>query len=116
MTDMTPNTNFIKLEGDTLQGNIATLSFDCDVTGRRVASDNDKAPIYRLTARSPRGREIEVGGIWQRRNRQNGLYYTLTINTGSGRWYANLGKFHGQDDEMLLAVIPNDYLNDERRV
>jgi uncharacterized protein (DUF736 family) len=104
-------TNFIKIDGAEVAGNIATLAFDIDVTGETVGSENNKAPVFRLFARSPRGRWIDVGGIWERRNAQDKPYYTLALNTGHGRWYANLGRMAGQDDDSLYAVIPNEFMN-----
>ena len=89
-------TNHIKIDGDKLAGNCATMSFDVDLTGDGFHSDNEKAPVFRLYAMSPRGRRIEAGGIW------------------SG-WYANLGRYPGQDDDSLYAVIPNEYLNTGRQ-
>ena len=108
-------TNFIKIDGASLAGNIATMSFDIDITGTGLESDNEKAPVFRLFTNSPRGRPIDAGGIWQRTNQEGKPYYTLTLNTGHGRWYANLGRYPGQDDDSLYAVIPNEYLNTERR-
>lgn len=113
MTDILAN--FIQIDGKKITGNIATLSFDIDVTGEPVNSDNEKAPKFRLFAKSPRGRNVEVGGIWERLNNEDKPYLTLTLNTGHSRWYANLGRYPGQDDETILAVIPNDYLNSDRR-
>lgn len=107
--------NFIQIDGTKITGNIATLSFDIDVAGEPVNSDNEKAPRYRLFARSPKGRQIEVGGIWERLNNDDKPYLALTLNTGHSRWYANLGRYPGQDDDTILAVIPNDYLNSDRR-
>ncbi len=108
-------TNFIKIDGDKVTGNCATMSFDVDLTGDGFHSDNEKAPVFRLYAMSPRGRRIDAGGIWQRTNQEGKPYYTLTLNTGHGRWYANLGRYPGQDDDSLYSVIPNEYLNAERR-
>lgn len=108
-------TNFIQIDGNKISGNIATISFDIDVTGEPVNSDNEKAPKYRLFAKSPRGRNVEVGGIWERLNADNKPYLSLSLNTGHNRWYANLGRYPGQDDETVMAVIPNDYLNSDRR-
>ena len=107
--------NFIQIDGQNVTGNIATLSFDIDVTGEPVVSDNEKAPKWRLFARSPKGRRVEVGGIWERLNSEDKPYLALTLNTGHSRWYANLGRYPGQDDETVMAVIPNDYLNSDRR-
>lgn len=85
------------------------------MTGEPVNSDNEKAPKWRLFARSPKGRQVEVGGIWERINTDDKPYLALTLNTGHSRWYANLGRYSGKDDDSILAVIPNDYLNSERR-
>jgi len=108
-------TNFIQIAGDKLTGNIATLAFDVDVTGEALHSDNDKAPKFRLFAKSPAGRRIDIGGIWERTNANGDPYFSLTINTGHSKFYANLGRYPDQDDDTLQAVIPNDFLNSDRR-
>ncbi|WP_313606443.1 DUF736 family protein [Rhizobium sp.] len=102
--------NFIQIDetANTITGNIATLTFDIDITGEPVTSDNPKAPVFRLFAMTPRNRRIEIGGIWKKQNRQDQDYYSLSVNTGHGRINANLGRYPGQDDETLMAVIPWD--------
>jgi uncharacterized protein (DUF736 family) len=102
--------NFIQIDeaANTITGNIATLTFDIDITGEAVTSDNPKAPVFRLFAMTPRNRRIEIGGIWKKQNRQDQDYYSLSVNTGHGRINANLGRYPGQDDETLMAVIPWD--------
>lgn len=104
---MTELTNFIRFnEDNTISGNIASISYDLDISGEPFTSTNAKAPVYRLFAKSPRGRRIEVGGIWKKKNQNGGGYLSLSVNTGHGRLNANLGRFPGQDDEDLMAVIP----------
>ncbi|RWG87171.1 DUF736 family protein [Mesorhizobium sp.] len=100
--------NFIKIDGDKVTGNIASLSYDLDVTGEAIASNNPKAPVFRLFGKTPRGRRIEIGGIWKKKNQNGGAYYTLSVNTGFAKLNANLGRYPGQDDESLLAVISRD--------
>lgn len=100
--------NFIKIDGDKITGNIASLSYDLDVTGEAIASDNPKAPVFRLFGKTPRGRRIEIGGIWKKKNQNGGDYYTLSVNTGFAKLNANLGRYPGQDDDSLMAVIPWD--------
>jgi len=104
--------NYIEFgnDGKTLRGNVATLTLDVDLTGELFTSDNPQAPAYRLWGRSPRGKKIDVGGIWKKKNHQGGDYYSLTVNLGSLKLYANLGRYPGQDDESLYAVIFGDYL------
>ncbi|WP_349963418.1 DUF736 family protein [Rhizobium sp. ZPR3] len=103
-------TNFIQFvdDGARLRGNIASVAYDFDVSGEAFASANPKAPAYRLFAKSPKGKQVEIGGIWKKQNRDNADYYTLTVNTGYGKLNANLGRYPGQDDEDLMAVIPWD--------
>nr|WP_200985084.1 DUF736 family protein [Rhizobium rhizogenes]QCL09136.1 hypothetical protein pC5.7b_269 [Rhizobium rhizogenes]QCL09520.1 hypothetical protein pC5.8a_27 [Rhizobium rhizogenes] len=103
-------TNYVRFaeDGETLKGNIASISYDIDIIGHAYTSDNPKAPAYRLFAESPLGRRLEIGGIWRKRNQSGGDYFTLTVNTGYGKVNANLGHYSSQDDEDLMAVIPWD--------
>ena len=55
--------NYIKIDGNKIAGNLATMSFDIDVTGEGVYITSDKSPVFRLYAQSPRERRINVGGI-----------------------------------------------------
>lgn len=106
---MTDFANFIRIhEDNTISGNIASISYDLDVTGEPYSSTNERAPAYRLFATSPRGRRIEIGGIWKKKNQSGGDYFSLSVNTGHWRLNANLGRYPGHDDEDLLAVIPWD--------
>ena len=84
-------------------------------TGEALHSDNEKAPKFRLYAKSPAGKRIDIGGIWERNNANGDPYFSLTINTGHSKFYANLGRYPDQDDDTLQAVIPNDFLNSDRR-
>jgi uncharacterized protein (DUF736 family) len=102
---MTDLTNFVRIDGNKLIGNVATLTFDIDFTGEPVVSDNPDAPKYRIFAKSPRGRRIEVGALWQNTNRDEKPYYSVSLNTGHGRFYANLGRYPGQEEDNVFAVI-----------
>ena len=63
--------------------------------------------LRRLYAKTPRGRRIEIGGIWEKQKKTgDGTYFSLSADTGFGKLNANLGRFPGQDDESLMAVIP----------
>lgn len=106
---MTDLVNFIRFNADnTLTGNIASVAYDLDIVGEEFDSTNAKAPVYRLFAKSAKGRRVEIGGIWKKQNREGGDYFTLSVNTGYGKLNANLGRFPGHDDDDLMAVIPWD--------
>ncbi|MFK3968590.1 DUF736 family protein [Ensifer adhaerens] len=104
-------TNFIQFEGDVLAtakggGLISTIDRDMDIKVVPFDSDNEKAPTHRVYAKSPRGHDIEVGGIWKKDNQEGKPYYTLSIR--KLRYNANLGRFPGQDDASLQAIIEWD--------
>lgn len=101
-------TNYIQFDGDNLDtakgaGLISTIDRDMDIKVVPFESDNEKAPTHRVYARSPRGHDIEVGGIWKKENQDGKPYYTLSIR--KLRYNANLGRFPGQDDVSLQAII-----------
>ncbi|API57369.1 MULTISPECIES: DUF736 family protein [Rhizobium] len=106
-TELTNYIEFVE-DGKRLRGNIASISYDIDIAGEPYKSENPKAPVYRLFAKSPRGKRIEIGGIWKKQNQNGSDYYALTVNTGYGKLNANLGRYPGQDAENLMAVIPWD--------
>ncbi|EFO31900.1 conserved hypothetical protein [Roseibium sp. TrichSKD4] len=101
-------TNYIQFENADLTvavgtGLISTLDRDIDIKVVPFASDNDKAPTHRVYAKSPRGHDIEVGGIWKKTSQDGKTYYTLSIR--KLHFNANLGRYPGQDDPSLQAVI-----------
>lgn len=101
-------TNYIQFDGDNLDtakgaGLISTIDRDMDIKVVPFESDNEKAPTHRVYARSPRGHDIEVGGIWKKENQDGKPYYTLSIR--KLRYNANVGRFPGQDDASLQAII-----------
>ncbi|MDX1047129.1 DUF736 family protein [Sinorhizobium medicae] len=101
-------TNYIQFDGDNLDtakgaGLISTIDRDMDIKVVPFESDHEKAPTHRVYAKSPRGHDIEVGGIWKKENQDGKPYYTLSIR--KLRYNANLGRFPGQDDASLQAII-----------
>lgn len=110
---MTNNiTNFIQFASDDLDnatgvGRISTITHDIEITAVPFSSENPDAPTHRVSAKSPRGFLLEVGAIWKGTNRQGGVKRTLTIKKGM-TLNANLGRFQGQDDDSLQAIIEWD--------
>ena len=104
------DTNIIKFASEDLEtakgkGSISTLTFDVDVEVVPLQSDNDLAPTHRVMARSPRGKLIEVGGVWKKYSQETGAeYFTLSIRQYN--FNANLGRAANQDDPTVQAVIP----------
>ena len=107
-------TNFIQFDGETLEnargeGLISTVDRDMDIRVVPFSSTNEKAPTHRVYAKSPRGHDIEVGGIWKKTSQEGNTYFTLSIRRIG--YNANLGKFPYQDDPTLQAIIEWDARN-----
>ena len=66
--------------------------------------DNEKATAHRFYGRSPRGRKIEIGGIWRKYATHTGAEY-FTLNIRQYNFNANLGRVARQDDTKVQAVI-----------
>lgn len=106
---MTKLTNYIQFDADDLDtasgtGLISTIKWDHDIRVVPFDSENPKAPTHRVFIKSPRGYDVDAGGIWKKKNREGGTYYNLSIP--DMEFNANLGRLAGQDDERLQAVIP----------
>ncbi|MCY1740941.1 DUF736 family protein [Ensifer sp. SL37] len=118
---MTDLVNFIRFEEDgNLAGNIASMAYDLDIFGEAYQSTNPKAPVYRLFAKSPRGRRVEIGGIWEKENQNGGKYFSLSVSTGYGKTPTSAASTakrpsscvcssRGRGDWRKLAVVKLDY-------
>ncbi|WP_085033712.1 hypothetical protein [Ensifer aridi] len=104
-------TNRVKIDGNALKGNIATLAFDVDIVGEALMAD--EGMVFRIYSTSPRGSNVEVGTVWRRQNGDENRSFMLTLHTGHGRWFARLKPLTSGDG--VYAVIPIDYLNCEDR-
>jgi len=106
--------NWIKIDGNKLAGNVATVAFDVDLIGKTAEEEHDTETlqkVYRLFASSPRGRRVEVGIVWEWPGPDGRPAYSMTLHTGHGRWYARLVHLPGKEDEGLFKVCPHDHLN-----
>ncbi len=83
----------------------ATVSRVLRRLGLNKLSTLEPEPVRRYEREHPR-RRIEIGGIWEKQKKTgDGTYFSLSADTGFGKLNANLGRFPGQDDESLMAVI-----------
>lgn len=107
-------TNYIQFNGDnfgaaTGTGLVSTLDRDIDIKVVPFSSTNPKAPTHRVFGRSPRGLDIEIGGVWKKTNAEDQPYYSLSIK--ALKLNANLGRYPGQNDPTLQAIIAWDPLD-----
>ncbi|MDT6942471.1 DUF736 family protein [Brucella pseudogrignonensis] len=102
-------TNFIQFDSEDLdtasgKGRISTLTDDIDIEVVPFNSENPDAPTHRVFAKSPRGFNIEVGGIWKRA-KADGEGFKRNLSIRRLNYNANLGRFGGQDDPSLQAIL-----------
>lgn len=102
-------TNFIQFDNEDLdtasgRGRISTLTDDIDIEVVPFNSENPDAPTHRVFAKSPRGFNIEVGGIWKKA-KADGEGFKRNLSIRRLNYNANLGRFGGQDDPSLQAVL-----------
>ncbi|WP_280139958.1 DUF736 family protein [Rhizobium sp. Leaf391] len=57
-----------------LSGNIVSMANDIDLTDEEISSTNPNAPVYRILAKTPRGRSVKIGGIWKKIHQNGGGY------------------------------------------
>ena len=105
---MTNLTNFIRFKGKDFDksegaGRISTLDKDIEITAVPFKSNNENAPTHQIFAKSPGGFDVQIGGIWKKKNKQNNDFYTLSIRPL--KFNANLGRYPSQDDRTLQAII-----------
>ncbi|MDQ1158910.1 hypothetical protein QE385_003237 [Sphingomonas sp. SORGH_AS 950] len=65
----------IRSENGRVSGYVAEAAFDFDFFFQRVVSDNPDAPGFNLMAKSPRGRDVRIGSIWERTAKGTGEVY-----------------------------------------
>ena len=104
-------TNYIKFESDDLvaakgRGLISTIERDLAIEVVPFQSENPKAPTHQIFAKSPAGHRLSIGGVWKKKNQWDADYFMLIIR--SMGFKANLGRYAGQDDQSLQAIIEWD--------
>jgi uncharacterized protein (DUF736 family) len=96
----------IRNEDRTVTGYIAEASYDFDhVFLEKVASDHERAPMFNLMTKSPRGRDVRLGSIWERSAKDTGeVYFGGYLESGvSG--YVPLRLFRSRQNPDVWNVV-----------
>jgi uncharacterized protein (DUF736 family) len=76
----------IRSENGGVNGYIAEAGFDFDgIFLEKVASDNPRAPLFNLMTKSPRGRDVRLGSIWERAAKETGKPTSAATSTPRSR-------------------------------
>lgn len=63
-------------DNGTVSGYIAEANFDFEnIYFEKVASNHPRAPLFNLMTKSPRGRQVRLGSIWERAAKESGEVY-----------------------------------------
>ena len=105
-------TNFINFDSEDIKtangiGLISTIDWDRKIIIEAFKSDNEKAPTHQVFALSPAGHKINIGAIWEQQSQSGSTYFSIQLPR-MNNFRANLGKYAGQDDLSVQAIIPWD--------
>lgn len=83
---MTELANFFRLNEDgTISGNIASIAYNFDIAGEPFSSTKEDAQVYRVFAKSPRGKRVKLSGIWTQSTRAAAITsYSRSVRATAG--------------------------------
>lgn len=88
-----------------VSGYMAEAGFDFDFVFRKVVSDNPDAPGFDMVTRSPRGREVRLGSIWERATRETGeAYFAGYIDTAQSG-FVPIRIFQSRESDHVWIVV-----------
>jgi uncharacterized protein (DUF736 family) len=66
----------IRNSDGSVTGYIAEATYDFEgIFLEKVASDHERAPAFNLMTRSPKGRAVRIGSLWERAAKETGEIY-----------------------------------------
>lgn len=89
-----------------VSGYIAEAGFDFPhVVLEAVQSDNPRAPRFNLKTRSPRGRDVRLGSIWERSAKETGeVYFGGYIDTAQSG-FVPIRIFRSRADDSVWTIV-----------
>lgn len=98
----------IRNDDGSVTGYIAEATYDFDhVFLERVTSDNARAPMFNLMTKSPRGRTVPLGPIWEHTAKDTGeVYFRGYIDT-SASGYVRVRLHRSRHNPNLWNVVRN---------
>lgn len=96
----------VRNETGAVTGFIAEAGFDFDaIFLEKVASDNPRAPLFNMMTKSPRGRDVRLGSIWERAAKETGeTYFGGYIDTAKSG-FVPIRIFRSRRDEGVWNVV-----------
>ncbi len=87
-------------------GFIAEATYDIEgIFLEKVASDHERAPAFNLMTRSPRGRTVRIGSLWERAAKETGEIYFGGYVQCSASGFVPLRVFRSRLDPNQWNVV-----------
>jgi|GEM_PF-5618136 len=96
----------IRNEGGTVSGYIADAAFDFEnVFFEKVTSDNPRAPLFNLMTKSPRGRTVRLGSLWERSAKDTGEIYFGGYIDSATSGFVPIRLFQSRQNSAVWNVV-----------
>lgn len=96
----------IRNDDGIVSGYIAEADFDfANVFFQKVESSHPRAPLFNLMTRSPRGRQVRLGSIWERATKETGEVYFGGYIDSARSGYVPIRLFRSRQDARVWNVV-----------
>jgi len=96
----------IRNEDGSVTGYVAEASYDLEgIFLEKVASTHERAPAFNLMAKSPRGRSVRIGSIWERSAKETGEVYFGGYIESSVSGFVPLRLFRSRQNPAVWNVV-----------
>ena len=102
-------------DNGTVSGFVAEPHYDFDIFLGSVKSEEEGAPNFQLMTKSPRGREVPLGFIWQDKGKESGEIYFRGYFKSGQSGYVRLHLLRSRDESNVWNVVRRDSQNQRRR-
>jgi hypothetical protein len=87
-------------------GYVAEATYDFDgIFLEKVASTHERAPAFNLKAKSPRGRPVRLGSIWERSAKETGEVYFGGYIESSASGFVPIRLFRSRQNPDVWNVV-----------
>lgn len=95
-------------DNGTVTGFVAETHYDFDIALGRAKIEGENAPDFQLMTKSPRGRDVPVGYLWQHKGRESGDTYFRGYIKSSQSGFVRLRLYRSRDLSNVWDVLRKD--------
>jgi uncharacterized protein (DUF736 family) len=95
-------------DNGTVTGHVAETHYDFEIVLGRPNYEGENAPDFCLITKSPRGRELPIGYLWQDKGKQSGETYFRGYIKSSQSGFVRLRLYRSRDLSNVWDVLRKD--------